>query len=82
MQRFAGTTTGLGLQAGSRNRAVLDQLRASLMARVMFSMQEESVRGVKRGKWQLSVWLPQVAQSLSLWVPDQQPLDDFGTLGV
>ena len=72
-----GLTTSLGLKSGSQNRAVLDQLHATLTARLMFARQEETVRGGKRGKWQHSVWLPQVAQSLSLWVPEQQPLDDF-----
>lgn len=67
----------LGLREGSRNQAVLDQLHATLTARVMFSMQAEAVRGGKPGRWQHSVWLPQVARSLSLWLPEQQPLDSF-----
>ena len=70
-------TTSLGLKPGSRNRAVLAQLHATMSARVTFTTEQADVRGGKKGKWQHSVWLPSVARELSLWVPEQQPLDDF-----
>lgn len=67
----------LGLKEGSRNRAALDQLQATLSARVTFTAEESAVRGGKPGKWQHTVWLPGVARELSLWLPEQQPLDTF-----
>lgn len=70
-------TTSLGLKPGSQNRAVLDQLRATMSARITFTTEQADVRDGKKGKWQHTVWLPSVARELSLWVPEQQPLDSF-----
>lgn len=67
----------LGLSEGSRNRAVMEALESALSARVTFTRTEESEWKAQRGKWMHTVWLPQIATSLHLWVPNQQPLNGF-----
>lgn len=67
----------LGLAKGSRNRAVMDALESALSARVTFTRTESASRNGQRGNWLHTVWVPQVATSLKLWVPAQQPLDGF-----
>jgi hypothetical protein len=67
----------LGLTKGSRNRAVMEALESALSARVTFTRTEEDERDGKRGNWLHTMWVPQVATSLKLWVPSQSPLDGF-----
>jgi hypothetical protein len=71
-------TTSLGLKPGSRNRAVLDQLQATLSARVTFApFKQSAVRAGKPGEWRHTAWQQSIASSLSLWIPEQQPLNTF-----
>lgn len=67
----------LGLSKGSRNHAVMEALESALSARVTFTRTENATHNGQRGKWLHTVWVPQVATSLKLWVPSQQPLDGF-----
>lgn len=67
----------LGLSKGSRNKAVMEALESALSARVTFTRTQSSERNGQRGKWLHTVWVPQIATSLSLWVPSQQPLEGF-----
>jgi hypothetical protein len=67
----------LGLAEGSRNRAVMEALESALSARVTFTRDEAGERDGQRGQWLHTVWVPQIATSLKLWVPTQQPLDGF-----
>ena len=67
----------LGLSKGSRNRAVMEALESALSARVTFTRNKEDERDGQRGNWLHTVWVPQVATSLKLWVPSQPPLDGF-----
>lgn len=67
----------LGLSKGSRNRAVMEALENALSARVTFTRTEDTERDGQRGKWMHTVWVPQIATSLSLWVPNHQPLEGF-----
>lgn len=67
----------LGLSEGSRNKAVMEALESALSARVTFTRTEEDERDRQRGNWLHTVWVPQVATSLKLWVPSQSPLDGF-----
>ena len=67
----------LGLSEGSRNRAVMEALESALSARVTFTRTEEDERDGQRGNWLHTMWVPQVATSLKLWVPNQSPLDGF-----
>lgn len=67
----------LGLSEGSRNRALMDALENALSARVTFTRTSEALHNGQRGKWRETVWVPQIATSLKLWVPNQQPLSGF-----
>ncbi|NKR14154.1 MULTISPECIES: hypothetical protein [unclassified Paenarthrobacter] len=55
----------------------MEALESALSARVTFTRTEEDERDGKRGNWLHTMWVPQVATSLKLWVPSQSPLDGF-----
>lgn len=67
----------LGLKKGSRNNAVMRALEDTLSARVTFSRIEEAERNGQKGHWQHTIFVPQIASSLSLWLPYQEPLEGF-----
>lgn len=67
----------LGLSEGSRNGAVMRALEDTLSARVSFTRADNGEHNGQKGKWQHTVWIPQIASQLSLWVPSQDPLAGF-----
>lgn len=62
---------------GSRRKAVQEQLEAAARATVTFHTEQEIVRDGQRGKWLHTVDAPRVADGVSLWLPNQQPLEGF-----
>ena len=67
----------LGLAKGSRNNAVMRALEDTLGARVSYISSASEERNGRAGKWNHTVWVPQIATKLSLWIPNQDPLAGF-----
>lgn len=62
---------------GSQRRAVQEQLEAAARATVTFHTEQEAIKNGQRGKWMHTVDAPRVADGVSLWLPNQQPLEGF-----
>lgn len=69
------TTERLGLRAGSRNRAVLDQITATARATITLSALSTDER---TGRRKAVAWdAPKVADRYELWLPEQDALAGF-----